>query len=448
MSSDIKYRAIGVKERATSNGLQGVVKLLFIWSEEKSTWGLPNDDLFPSKRCFITKDYTNDIDQKYRSNQLFILKNVNENIFEPDKQKNAHNNAEWRCYSEDNERIRDNEFIPVIKGDLPDQGYGELETDIDIDGVQYLFIENDGFVYGPFQIFKSEKIIAKPYKTPSINVENHHIIKVSKESLIENELYLSANLDGDYTYIISFSLLNEKLKNSWEKIDYINNDSLLKEVLSSAKKGEKQTIRSRQEISKLQDDIKEAYGKNSQQERVKRALDLLSVAENNVDSQIKEFELLINEWIGSGKGKAYVSKLTSERDVLEQKKEGLIGEVDELQKTLSSQRDLLAKNQNILIDLKSQINEMENQKIIIGEDQKRKSLEDSDQAYKAREEELKAIEDSLKNKKYELDKINLHLGLTEEYESLVKKTEIQKGVAQTFEDSAKNTKIFWKTRAT
>lgn len=402
MSNEIEYKAIVVKEKSKSFGEKGVVKLLFIWDEIKEKWIIPDENKFKSKRCFITTDYSKEIDSRYKKDEPFILKKVSENPPDQDRQSVEH--AEWRCFGNQNESLK-GAFIPVIKGELPDQGYGELKTDIDIDGVQYIFIENGEFIYGPFEIFKSEKITAKPYNKPLINVENHYIVKLSKESLIANELYLSTNLEGDYTYIISFSLLNEKLKSSWEKIDYINNDSLLKEVLSAAKKGEKQTIRSKQEIAKVQADIKEAYGKNSQQERVKRALDLLTEAEGTIDQQLNEFEILVDDWTKSELGISYLKQLKEKIEKFEQEKASLEERVSEEKKKSDLLELSVSANQRNLVSLREEIKTLEQKKIVVEEEQKRRSLEESDQNFREKEESLKKIEALLEKKIKDLDLI-------------------------------------------
>lgn len=151
---------------------------------------------------------------------------------------------------------------------MPDQGYGELKLDVE---AQYIFIENNDFIYGPFQISFDDKLIANPYDKP-LGLQQYHIIKAAKEALSIGGVLLSSLVDGnEFCFITSYSDLRAIKKSDWE-VDYINNSALLKYVLNDRKKGEKQkSIRTKNEIANLQSDIKETFGKNQQHERVKRA---------------------------------------------------------------------------------------------------------------------------------------------------------------------------------
>jgi hypothetical protein len=411
------YRVVAIKDFPSRDGTYGVVKILFVFSDTTRTWEQPDRNIFITQRCYITSNYKTEIDNRYKELEPFILTQVNANpsAFEdPNRPPNKSNNIEWRCYGNHNENIESGNFIPVIQAELPEKSYSELKPECEIGEAQYLFIEDQLDIYGPFQIARDETITAIPYEKPLSIGKNHHIIKINKEAASEKNVLMTSEIDErKYSYIASYSLLRDHFKQSWEEIDFINNNSLLKEILNVCKKGEKQKkLRSKTEIIDLQKEIKEAYGKSPQTERLKRALDLLHGAETKIEAQINEFRSIVNEWLPSDKGQEYLTKILNEKNEADNALQKIRDDIDTESKRLSIlnlQKDDIEKQ---VLDLRIQYNsaktdlhEIEMKKNYIAEEQSRINLGKFDERFKEKELQLQEIENKIQENETSLELI-------------------------------------------
>lgn len=431
----VNYKVIAIKDFTNREGVSGVVKILFTFNEEMGVWEVPDENIFITQRCYITSNYTSEIDKKYKDYEPFILTQVNVNpasYEDHERPLSKVNNIEWRCYGNNNESIDSGKFIPIIKSNLPDKSYGELNLSSDIGEPQYIFIENKSYVYGPFQITRDEKITASAYDKPLSIGKNHHVVKIDINKLLEKKVIISTRIDNeDYSFVTSYLDLKDNFRQTWEEVDFINNNSLLKEILSVHKKGEKQkNLKSKTEIADLQKKIKDAYGKNTQNLRVERALDLLQGAENKLDSQLNEFKLIVNDWLPSDKGQDYLAKLERESNEAAAALQKILEDIEAERKRLadiSRQKEVNEKQMSELKQsfnwLKEEIYDLESRKSNIAEEQNRVNLELFDEKFKEREKELLNIEEEIRSKGDALSLICKSMEIANDIESIRKEGE-------------------------
>lgn len=442
------YKVIAIKDFTNREGVTGVVRILFTYNEVVGRWEKPDENIFITQRCYITSHYKAEIDTRYKDLEPFVLTHVNANPAAHEDQNrplNKISNIEWRCYGNHNEPIDSGKFIPVIKTNLPDKSYGELHVDSDIGEAQYVFLENELYVYGPFQITRDEKITALAYDKPLSIGKNHHVAKIEVNKLIDKSILISAQIDNkEYSYITSYLELRDNFKHIWEEVDFINNNSLLKEILSVHKKGEKQkNLRSKTEIVELQKEIRDVYGKNTQNLRVERALDLLHDAEAKLDSQMNEFKSIVNEWLPSDKGQEYLLKLTNESNEAVAALQKITDDIDTERKRLADinrQKEVnekqMAELKNNFNSLKEEIFELETRKNDIAEEQSRVNLEMFDEKFKEREKELEKIESEISNKSTELSSICKNIEVANEIEAIRKERDTAEMLRNSYKQAA------------
>lgn len=442
------YKVIAIKDFTNREGVTGVVRILFTYNEDIGRWEQPDESIFITQRCYITSHYKVEIDNRYKDLEPFILTHVNANPAAHEDQNrplNKISNIEWRCYGNHNEPIESGKFIPVIKADLPDKSYGDLQANSDIGEAQYVFIENESYVYGPFQITRDEKITASAYDKPLLIGKNHHVIKIGINQLIDKNVLISAQIENKkYSYITSYLGMKDNFKQIWEEVDFINNNSLLKEILSVHKKGEKQkNLRSKTEIVELQKEIRDTYGKSTQNLRVERALDLLHGAEVKLDSQLNEFRSIVNEWLPSDKGQEYLLRLTNTRSEAEAALQKITDDIESERKRLAVinlQKEVNEKQMAELKinfnSLKEEISVLETRKNDIAEEQSRVNLEMFDEKFKEREKELEKIEYEISNKGSELASICKNIEITNEIEAIRKERDTAEVMSNSYKQAA------------
>lgn len=326
------------KEETLSNPDRGVVKIIFTRDIVDNTIKKPDHLEFPTGCIWISKGYE-EIDQKFKSGELFILNNYTlQNPDTVDYQSGHHDH--WST-SHAAKLMDVNHMLPVIKSDLPDVGSGSLPLTQRLPKGAF-FILNDTFIYGPFTAeFIDNEAVVSPYSHASLNIPNHNIAKIALQAAEEQGVFLEANISSELPnitgYISSLSHFRQYLQQAWTLVDYIS-DIQLVTYFSKNKFGKSASTMSRKQAEMLKNAITEQQRKykltvnNERLERFTKVIDQYLSGSNTGEE-------LIDQYLKSKEGKEFLHSYLSDNPAianvhvpeLQEKHEQLKAEIHELQ---------------------------------------------------------------------------------------------------------------------
>lgn len=403
---DTKYKVIAIKDREKGPD-RGIVKIIFIY-EGPDQYLEVDREVFKTGEVFISRGYDS-ISRGYSDGEFFILTLMDRNL---DYDSSDLNKADWWSFGNMAERLPDSCLIPILETDLPDIGNGNFIPPIEIPHRRYFFLfENN--IYGPFEVVRNgEGYQAEPY-SKLFSIEDSHVIKVALTTMKDCGLIVEANEIGVEKFVTSTQIMKSALRGTWELVDYISDEKLIKYVNGVAKKSsgvKSQNPLSKKEISKLAQEIKEFSNTSSikSKPRFERAKNILENFDGEVDQISSMLEELRSTLIGS----------------LSSSNEGQYTKMDEAAEEISPEISKLEKE---VLDLKTQCRQYESTKeaIIQEIDALQLKREEAKNSIGAEERAEKESEVVILNDKIDELK-NAKLSLEHEYNEFKEKHEITK----------------------
>ena len=379
----------------------GIVHLVFV-IDGMGKIVRPNPLEFPSGTIWISKGY-DDVEQRFKNDELFVIDifdKVTNNVESQEAVPATDRSGHW-ALGKSAQKLEAGKLVPVIKSDLPDIGSGLLAYSGTLPGEQF-FIMNGGYVYGPFIASQAEdEIVATPNQCLPLSLPHHHIAKISTKDLVEHEIYISP--DGQLGsspngYITSVKDVAACLKESIDKLDYINNSQLIAFFsrngfgASSVKSGRKQAEQLKNAISQ---ETKRKY-KLADNERLER-LELI------LDDYLKEPEFgwpVIDSWLGTSNGRAFLEALiVNNPGIASSHTENLNYEKNKLEEDISK---LQADKRRLELDLSGIKSEVEKARAKAQSEVDEIHKQTAQQLQEQRQKLMADLEENIKNKEAHL----------------------------------------------
>ena len=334
-----KPELLVVKDSALGSPDRGVLSIIFAKNDMDGTIGHRDHLKFPSGKIWISKGYE-EIDQKYKAGELFILDN-----YSPQDANEPGFSVDYYDYWSTAYATRPldvNQMLPVLEADLPDISSGRVSLSRDFPRGAF-FIRHGGAIYGPFTAdFVDGEVICTPYSNPGLSIPNHSIVKVDVCTAEDKQVYLTPNITAknlSYNgYIPSLSLFGKTLKADWEELDYISDTQLITYFAKGkfGRTGRRLSRRVAEEVKTFIADLQKTEKLATNSERIRRfkqMLDKYLGGSSNVGEEI------IDQYLTSPDGKSFLTAyLANNPGVtsnylpdLNHKKEQLESEINELQ---------------------------------------------------------------------------------------------------------------------
>lgn len=301
-------RAIAVKLHPLAKDEMGLAKLLFVYNEDNEQWEIPDKNQFIQENIWIRGGYSL-IDSKYDDGQVFELTNITKTAFDKENSTKPESYCDWCANGRDTRALPDSEMVPIYDLPLPDIDSGEITVETFIPYLR-IFIRNDDFVYGPFNISQNAEgtLIATPYEM-ALNLEGDHIAKIPAHTLADSGSFLESPLAkfGINGFVESLLSMKNSCRDKFERIDFINSVKLVKWVSNTKRKGERQrALASKKVIEGLLADLKAVKLSEMADlsvHRYNRAIKLLQQEDTEIDFLIQLGDQLINEALNTPQGK-------------------------------------------------------------------------------------------------------------------------------------------------
>lgn len=382
---------------------------------------------FPNGGIFISKGFLN-ISQQFGHDEIFILTEYYESN-DDDWKINTRHQKHFGLGSKV-ERLDKSYFIPVIKSELPDLKTGFLGHDIDAPSAQF-FIENDGFVYGPFKASKQDSNWQlSPLSAPSpLQLKQDHIARLDLKNIINNKFSYESTIKGESKkYIKNLKDLSTML---FEQLDFISDTRLVsyftKNGFGNGFSRNKSPL-GKGEAQKLSQGIDEYVKKNKvleNSERLKRLKELLG---DFLDSSpfgqeiVQEFlaetrdgRLYLDDYFSKNKDLLAKQKSEELEEFTRVQKARLNKEISELERVISSKR----------LELDYEIKNVENEKIRAKEEIdriKKQSAQDAHELLLRKQQALTEknteLEESIKKSSLKLEQFYSMESRVKDYNSL------------------------------
>ena len=290
-----------IKDTTLGSPDMGVLRIVFTRSMLDGSISRPDHLEFPTGGIWISKGYE-EIDQKFREGELFILDN-----YSPQNKSDAGFTTDYRHdHWSTSSAVRPmdvNNMLPVIDADLPDKSSGLMKQVRNFPKGPF-FIHHHSSIYGPFTAdFVDGDVICTPYSHVGLTIPNHHIAQVDIYAAREVDVYLlpdtsvkNLNCNG---YVSSINNFCQKLKTDWELLDYIPDMQLIT-FFAKGKFGNSAPSLSRKAAENVKSVIADYQKKDklaANRERINRLKRLLdqylggtSVGEEIIDQYLKSAE--------------------------------------------------------------------------------------------------------------------------------------------------------------
>lgn len=116
--------------------------------QDKVLVPLTEHNFCPSMKVFITSNYE-DIERRFEEDEIFKIEVRVTERETPDTDSNAF--CKYVATGRNAERIKAKDYLQVIQHSLPDANNRLLHLDENLPGTQYIFIEDERYLYGPFK---------------------------------------------------------------------------------------------------------------------------------------------------------------------------------------------------------------------------------------------------------------------------------------------------------
>ncbi|USE34538.1 hypothetical protein [Endozoicomonas sp. SCSIO W0465] len=320
-----------IKGSALGSTDKGVVRVIFTRNTLDGTVSKPDHLTFSTGGIWISKGYE-EIDQKYREGELFILDNYSPQSLEDIGYSPDHHDH-WST-AVATRPMDVNQMMPVIEMNLPDISSGRIHLNRDFPRVPF-FIRQNTSIYGPFTAdFVDGEVICTPYSHVGLNISNHFIARVDLLTATDKAVYLTPDskithlaYDG---FISSLAHFGQALKADWQALDYIP-DAQLITFFAKGKFGKNAPPISRKVAESVKSVIadyqkKEKLAANNERiNRLKLIFDKYlsgsSVGEEIIDQYLKSAEgkLFLTAYLSDNPGIAshYLPDLNAKKEQLE-----------------------------------------------------------------------------------------------------------------------------------
>lgn len=337
----------------------GEAKILFYYdsTSEKFVPKVPSNDIFQSKYVWITSGYDQYIQDKYAQGEIFLLKDIQRTRQLSSEQTSSRNHHDWCGRGSNAERLT-SRIIPILEINLPDIDSGIIGTPPMGIRRGLHFIENGGFIYGPFDITINDGVvIATPSRPAAVSGTNDHVTKCEVKSLVDMGLVCQSEISfgGARRFITSLKDYGVEARSLWTEIDYISAKRIFKQLVK-VRSRENNFLITKKELARLEQNVEKFMrDRNSHQngqKRLERALNLL----HDMQGTDIWFEV-VNSYVNSIDGKkALVDfKVLSTSSEHKGEYESLNSDLDRLKnQILKAETELEDKNQQ-LVDTEKRI---------------------------------------------------------------------------------------------
>ncbi|WP_067522673.1 ATP-binding protein [Endozoicomonas ascidiicola] len=295
-----------IKDAALGSPDKGVVRIVFTKNTLDGTISRPDHYQFPTGGIWISKGYE-EIDQKFREGELFILDN-----YSPQSKDEIGYTQDHHDHWSTSTAVRPmdvNQMLPVIDAGLPDISSGHLNLNRSFPKGPF-FIRHSASIYGPFTAdYVDNEVICTPYSHVGLSISNHFVAKVDIYGAQEKEVYLTPDpamkqvaYDG---FVSSISQFSQQLKGEWKELDYISDTQLIT-FFAKGKMGKSSPMISRKMSESFKAVINDyqkkekLLGNSERTSRLKKVLDKYLVG-SSVGEEI------IDEYLKSAEGKSFLT---------------------------------------------------------------------------------------------------------------------------------------------
>jgi hypothetical protein len=212
---------------------------------------------------------------------LFIIRNIERTDHTKDEASNPDSYVDWWGKGHAAETSSDSAFVPIFKSELPSIEYGALS--IDAFGFTRIMILNNDTLYGPFDITVLEdQSLRAVASTMALSLPSENIMKVpfsitnNTNVIIKPPLEYLLPIQG---FITSLSDFKREFRGSWETMDYIGNDRLIRYISGLQKTGTRKTLMTKRDVGEIAQEIRKfldsKQGKQADPVRLERAIKLI-----------------------------------------------------------------------------------------------------------------------------------------------------------------------------
>lgn len=300
-----------VKDSALGSPDKGVLRIVFTKDIIDGTVHPPDHLTFSTGGIWVSKGYE-EIDQKFREGELFILDNYSPQVMgEYGYSQDYHDH--WST-SAATRPMDVNQMLPVVEASLPDISSGRVNLNRDFPRVPF-FIRQGSSIYGPFTAdFVDGEVICTPYSHVGLNISNHFIARVDVYVASEKKVYLTPDMktgnlayDG---YISSLNHFGRALKSDWQALDYIPDTQLIT-YFAKGKFGKNAPPISRKIAENIKTFIADYQKKESLAANNERINRLRQVFDKYLSGS-SVGEDIIDEYLTSGEGKSFLTAYLSD----------------------------------------------------------------------------------------------------------------------------------------
>lgn len=445
---------IVVKNKELGDPDKGTLDIIFTRDNETGEISQPSSDHFPTLGIWISKNYS-EIEHKYKDGELFSLKTY----YPLDETENTEGSSTYQRHyhwskGDYASPLDGDEFIPIINSELPKKSSGLLNIDTLPTGI--FFIGNESYVYGPFSATSTESgIIASPHPSMKLSLPTYHILKLNPDDLIQNNVLLKSDAENYFltakSYISSVKDISTELKNSSEKIDYINDTQLIT-FFSKTNFGKKKGLISRKEAESLKKEIIEldknskASSNNERIERIKNTLD------RYLENEDFGFDI-VHDYLSNETGQLFLEDLIDKKpelirghlSELDKKKEDYEEEIKELQlkKTSANEelKKIYSKVEGEKLLAQKQIDEIREQTKEEARAERKKVSLELEEDISRKQSEMKEIEGKIEEFVKRLDKIKEYSDVVSERDYTERRLEELTGAVKAQELKLRNPEL-------
>ncbi len=278
------YTVVATNPTMHGNPNMGTAHILFYYESNSDVPKPVSNDIFKKQKCWITSGYEEHIHNKISNNELFLIENITRTHFGAEEHTGGGEYIDWA--GKGSQVIKKhNVFIPIIDTALPNIDTGDLNLPYgrEITRGNY-FIQNDGYIYGPFEITldtdgDQTKYKATPFNAVSLGTKTYHITKTKLSDLEGLGLVSKTDHFNSLMFINSLKSFGILAKKQWEEIDYISMLQIFRKCVAPIKTKEQRQLIKKSQLATIQNNIvsfmHDKHNHLGDDKRLKRAKNLL-----------------------------------------------------------------------------------------------------------------------------------------------------------------------------
>lgn len=330
------------KDHAKDEMLGEIVPLFEI--EDGVIFPITEHNFCPTMRVFIKSNY-DEIERKFPEDEMFkITITVSEK--KPVETEAGRPHCKYVASGRDAEAVRPKDYIQIVQHALPEPSSRFLQVNIREPGTKYIFIEDQGFLYGPFRWQKEDeneiKIDFIETPLPNVRLASYQIYKIDAENeRVENAITVSRN---DNVKLLS-DLGVISIPDAVEFYDYASDDEVMRFCAKAASAYSSKLIDKKQVETIVATINKKPIGKTDiYKNRLSRFIDIgneIQEVKQDIADALDGFfkteggKNAISKHIESNE-EIYLSKIKkAKEDEIEQQLEGRRQEVNEINERIN-----------------------------------------------------------------------------------------------------------------